>query len=213
MSDKKEQEPALADVSNEPRKQKKGSSKAKGLRDTSIGVATVAAATAIPTVASFPLAAGVFGFLAAKYLALPINKNLEPVNVVSETWKDRPKANMVKWMMQRSGMTPKALAKYFGYSENYFNNKLTRDSFSFDDLVIIAYACGYSFVLAENNGEATSENSFRVDLLNYFNNKEGINTLERISGIEEEKQKIKREEYEKKKAELERMKAEYGFED
>ena len=155
------------------------------------------------------------------YRSLPVNKQTEPVNLVSETWKDRPKSNMVKWLMRRSGVSPDKIAKYLGCSVNYLNNKLSRDSFSLDDLIIISYACGYTFVLLDNNEESTSANSFRIDLLEYFNaddndderNKQNRTVLDRISKLEAEKKATKRAEYERKKAELERMKVENGFED
>ena len=137
----------------------------------------------------------------------------DSVDTVSDTWKNRPKANMVKWLMKQSGVSLEVVAAHLGCSVSYMNNKLTRDSFSFEDLILAAYACGYTFVLVNNNEEISSEDSFRVDLFQHFENEEGQEVLERINAIEEEKKKAKRAEYEAKKAELERMKAEYGFED
>lgn len=151
--------------------------------------------------------------LATIYKSLPVNKNIAPVEPVSDTWKNRPKANMVKWMMKQSDTSLDEVAAHLGCSVSYLNNKLTRESFSFEDLLLAAYACGYTFVLVNNNEEISSEDSFRVDLLKHFDNEEGKEVLARINEIEEEKKKAKRAEYEAKKAELERMKAEYGFED
>ncbi len=155
------------------------------------------------------------------YRSLPVSKQTEPVDLVSETWKGRPKSNMVKWLMRRSGASPDRIAKYLGCTVNYLNNKLSRDSFSLDDLIIIAYVCGYTFVLLDNNEESISANSFRIDLLEYFKaddtdderNSHYKAIINRISTIEAENKASKRAEYESKKAELERMKVEYGFED
>ena len=149
---------------------------------------------------------------AKRYLSLPVNKNIAPIDTVSGTWEDRPKANMVKWLMKQSGASLETVAAHLGCTVSYLNNKLTRDSFSFDDLILVAYACGYTFVLVNNNEEVDSPDSFRVDLMQYF---KGSNpeALERINKIEEDRQRARREEYEAKKAELERMKKEYGIED
>ena len=167
------------------------------------------AAEALNSVAGAVVAAG--SLLSVIYKALPVNKKIAAVEPVSDTWKNRPKANMVKWMMKQSGTSLEEIAAHLGCSVSYLNNKLTRESFSFEDLLLAAYACGYTFVLVNNNEEISSEGSFRVDLLEHFKNDQEV--LARIDAIEEEKKQAKRAEYEAKKAELERMKAEYGFED
>lgn len=174
---------------------------------TSIGAAT----GMLNPAAAIALSTGTL--LAIIYKALPVNRNIAPVEPVSDTWKNRPKANMVKWLMKQSGVSLEEVAAHLGCSVSYMNNKLTRDSFSFEDLILAAYACGYTFVLVNNNEEISSEDSFRVDLFQHFENEEGKAVLERINAIEEEKKAAKRAEYEAKKAELARMKAEYGFED
>ena len=167
------------------------------------------AAGVLNPVAGAVVAAG--SLLSAIYKSLPVNKNIAPVEPVSDTWKNRPKANMVKWMMRQSGTSLDEVAGHLGCSVSYLNNKLTRESFSFEDLLLAAYACGYTFVLVNNNEEINGEDSFRVDLLQHFESEKEV--LERINSIEEKKKAAKRAEYEAKKAELERMKAEYGFED
>ena len=183
-----------------------------------LGSATLPAASAIALTSgatSFSLGAmamsAALSALLKSHSALPVNKKIAPVETVSETWSDRPKANMVKWLMKRSGTSLDTVAEYLGCTVNYLNNKLTRDSFSFEDLILVAYACGYTFTLV-NNEKADETDSFRVDLFQHFAISEP-KVLERINRMEEEKIKAAREEYEQKKAELERMKAEYGFED
>ncbi len=159
--------------------------------------------------------------LMTKYTGFLINKKTAPVNPVSDTWKSRPKANMVKWLMKQSGVSLDTIAEHLGCTVSYLNTKLARDSFSFEDLIIVAYACGYTFVLANNNGE--EEPVFRVDIIRHFENSEP-EVLERIDRIEEkaQAQAAKREEYEKKKAEIEqeyekrmaelaKMREEYGI--
>lgn len=223
MKDPQEQEALVeqSDCPPAPQAKKTNAARKQGKKisnDTNAETAALAlaslgvAAGAIPVISTLPLAASVLCTLVARYRALPVNKKTEPVDVVSETWKDRPKANMVKWLMQHSDTSLETVAAYLGCSTNYLNNKLTRDSFSFDDLILVAYACGYTFVLTDNNEEVKSANSYRVDLLNYFANSDSA-ALERVFTLGEKKQEAMREEYEKKKAELARIREEYGFEE
>lgn len=143
----------------------------------------------------------VVGFL-KEYGDLPVSK-LEPIYTVSKTWENRPKANMVKWLMDKSGVSLDTLASYLGCSRQYLNNKLTRDSFSFDDLVIAAYACGFTFTLTSNEVKDGKQDVYRVDLGEYF--KASPDVLDRISNIKNESVVADnlRAEYQKKMAELE----------
>ena len=194
-----------------------------GLAGTAAKAAVAAAI--IPELSPVSIAAAglVVASLMTKYTSFLVNKKTAPLDPVSETWKDRPKANMVKWMMKQSGVSLETIAEHLGCKVNYLNTKFSRDSFSFEDLIIIAYACEYTFILANNNGE--EEPAYRVDIIRHFENSEP-EVLERINAIEEKTQLqvTKRQEYEKKKAEiemeykkqkaeLERMKEEFGIED
>lgn len=184
-----------------------------GAEAATLAAATVGVASGtLPIAVAIPFVSGVFSTLSSRYSSLPVNKRAEPIQTVNEKWKSRPKSNMVKWLMQRSGTSLDTVAAYLGCSVNYLNNKLSRDSFSFDDLMLVAYACGYTFILTNNNEEVINANSYRVDLLSFFEGNDP-DTLSRISRIEEAKQLAARKEYEAKKAELERLKAEYGFDD
>lgn len=175
---------------------------------------TIGTAAILPAIGPATIAVGglVVNSLLKKYGTFAINGKTAPVEPISETWQGRPKSNMVKWMMKQSGVGLDTIAEYLDCSVNYLNTKFARDSFSFEDIIIVAYACGYTFTLANNNGE--DEPVYRVDILKHFEHS-APEILKRIDGIEEKSQlmKEKREEYEQKKAELERMKAEYGFED
>ena len=109
--------------------------------------------------------------------------------------------------MMKSNITVDKLAEFLGCSKQYLNNKFNRDSFSIDDLVIVAYACNYTIALLENDGNSQC----RVSPENFFDEESG--TWERISMLKNNGKHNKRAEYEQKKAELERMKKAYGFED
>lgn len=153
-----------------------------------------------------------------KYGDLPVSSlgevfpDVDPIDFVSATWEDRPKANMVKWLMSKGRVSLDTIAEYLGCSRQYLNNKLTRDSFSFDDLVIVAYACGFSFTLTSNSEDQEKRSTYRVDIVDYFKACDD-DVLVRISDIEKKSKEAKRAEYESKKAELERMRQEFGFED
>lgn len=108
------------------------------------------------------------------------------VEYVSDTWKSRPKANMVKWLMSKSGTSLDTIAEYLGCSRQYLNNKLFRDSFSFDDLVIVAFACGYSFTLTSNDDDIAHRSIYRVDVADFFQNSDK-DVLARIRRLENKK--------------------------
>ena len=196
---------------------------------TASAVGLGAAATGA-TIAGFGLGgsagiatAGLLATLLALHSALPVNKKTAPVEPVSDTWRARPKANMVKWLMKQSGVKLETIAKYLGCSVSYLNTKLARDSFSFEDLILAAYACGYTFILVSNDEAIDYPAMNRVDLVTHFESSD-LEVLERVNAIEEEARAAKREEYEKKKAEyereleqkkadLERLREEYGIMD
>lgn len=185
------------------------------------GIAAQRVMSAAVGPAALTVAGMVLASFMTKYRSFKINNKTAPVNPVSDTWKSRPKANMVKWMMKQSDVSLDTIADHLGCTVSYLNTKLARDSFSFEDLIIVAYACGYTFVLANNNGE--DEPVYRVDIIRHFENSDP-EALERINTIEEKAQlqAARREEYEKKKAEIEqeyekkmselaKMREEYGI--
>ncbi|MCR5089099.1 MAG: hypothetical protein K6C08_06270 [Oscillospiraceae bacterium] len=201
-----------AGVEAQSKKKKSGKTDTKTITEIlSTGALTTAALLAPQIAAPVALTAAMLSLTKA-YSSLPVNKKLSSVDVVSDTWKSRSKANTVKWLMQHSDTSLEKVAEYLGCTVHYLNNKLTRDSFSYEDMILIAYACGYTYVLVNNNEEADIPDSYRVDLIGHFQNG-APETLKRIAEIEEKARNGKREEYERKKAELEKMKKEYGFED
>ena len=137
---------------------------------------------------------------------LEVYGDIPMVDIVSGTWENRKKTNLIKWMMLKSNVNVDALAEYLGCTKQYLNNKFNRDSFSIEDLIIAAYACNFTLALLENEGKCKC----RVKLEDFFNTDSEV--LNRITKIKNSDKESKRVEYEQKKAELERMKKEYGFE-
>lgn len=78
---------------------------------------------------------------------------VKTLDVVHERWANKHKSNIVKWLMKKRGLSHEETAKILGVSKSYFNNKLFRDSFSFEDLLMVAYSCGYDFILSDGNSE------------------------------------------------------------
>lgn len=152
--------------------------------------------------------------IAAKYGGAPIDKipGAEVIEAVNATWAGRPKSNIMKWIAAKSNTDLDALARYLGCSREYLNNKLSRNSFSFDDFVAAAYACGYSITFTRFDQTSDSLKSYVVDFVKYFGNCKPQFVLDTVQLLQTEKHS-KRAEYEQKKAELERMRKEYGFED
>ena len=131
--------------------------------------------------------------------------NLE---LVSETWRQRKKSNLIKWLMQHSHLQLEEMADCLGCSTQYLNNKFNRDSFSIDDLIVAADASGYVVTLVpDQDGEAVS-----INFLNWFEDYDE-ETLARIARIKREHRESKYAEYEALKAEIDRMKQTYHFDD
>lgn len=73
----------------------------------------------------------------------------EKILEVSERWANRKKSNLVEALRKEAGLDKKDVVGYLGVTKPYLENKLHRDSFSFEDIIIVAYACG--FVLSMDN--------------------------------------------------------------
>ena len=152
--------------------------------------------------------------LLKKYGDTPLSqiKGVESVETVSPTWENRPKSNIVKWLMDKSGRTLDEVAMGLGCTTTYLNNKLHRDSFSMDDMIIVAYVCGYGVTFTSNNPEDKERSTYQIDVQDYFGASDPA-ALERLLKYEKRLKIQKKDEYEELKAKLAQMKAEYGFED
>ena len=60
---------------------------------------------------------------------------------------DRKKSLFVATLRYVNGKSTREFSEALGISESYFNNKMFRNSWSFEDLVTLAGHCGYAFVL------------------------------------------------------------------
>lgn len=60
-----------------------------------------------------------------------------------DTYSDRKKSKIVIELIDEAHVTRKYVADQLKISLQYFNNKLNRNSFSFEEMIKIADACGY----------------------------------------------------------------------
>ena len=126
------------------------------------------------------------------------------------------KTVLIRWMMKNSKTSLNRLANYLGCNVQSLRNKMVRDSFSFEDLVICAHACKCSIQIKSNTSTGkdniltiTPSDFFKVSDLGKPSEEQ---VLKRLEMLDNENIAEKAAEYNKLKKELERMKAEYGFE-
>ena len=113
--------------------------------------------------------------------------------------------------MSKSSKTTSDIATGLGCSKAYLNNKLHRNSFSLDDIIKVAYICGYSLTFTSNRPEENEHKSFQIDLGEYFKHNKWA--LIRLFNYDQDEKEKRRAKYETLKSELEHMKKEYGFDD
>lgn len=125
-----------------------------------------------------------------------------------EAWKKRKKSLFVKDLMEYASFTPAIAADYLGISENYFNCKLHRDSWSLGELQLLVYASGLHFWVIDKDGKLWKS----ISLEDWYpTDAEQVDAIRKRYDDEQIKQK--REEYETLKQTLAAMKETYGFED
>lgn len=125
-----------------------------------------------------------------------------------ETWNERRKSLFVKDLMEYARFTPAIVADYLGISENSFNCKLHRDSWSLGELQLLVYASGLHFWVMDKDGKLWKS----ISLEDWYpTDAEQVDVIRKRYNDEQIKQK--REEYEQLKQTLESMKETYGFED
>ena len=129
----------------------------------------------------------------------------QKIELSGERWAERKKSSFVKWLISYSDVSKDAICEVLNISMPYFNNKITRNSFSFEDLITIAYMCGFKFSLESLSGESKVE----IGLKDFLSEEE----FDRVQSSLNKRAAEKHEEYLKKKKELELLKEKYGYED
>ena len=122
------------------------------------------------------------------------------MNTESEVYYDRPKSKFVTNIIDNyANMSRKDIADVIGISYGYFCNKCNRNSFSFEDILLILDACGIEIRLV------TKKTNLLVDELDVkdFLSKEII-AKERY---------VAHQKYTKLQDEIRRIKEQYNFEE
>lgn len=138
-----------------------------------------------------------------------INGDLTLGELETGSWQNKKKSALMRWLMnQKTDLTREKLGKLFGSSKGAVDMKMSRDSFSIDELIIAAYAADYELVLRNKaNGDEKT-----IDARDWFRNYDK-DTFERLKSIHPEPTSAELATYERKKMELEQMKMEYGIKD
>ncbi len=137
---------------------------------------------------------------------------VQAIKPVNKAWENKPRSNIVKQLMEKSGKTAEEIAASLGCTTTYLNNKLQRESFSLDDIIIVAYVCGYILTFVSNNQNEEDRDSFQINVQDYLKAR-NEKALFQLFEYNESVKKKKKEEYNDLKARLAKMKEEYGFED
>lgn len=101
------------------------------------------------------------------------------VPIMTETWRERKKSNLVKWLMSRFDLIGNTdfAAEIVGCSVQYFNGKLHRDSFSIDDIIALTEATDLTICFLDKNGNPVNKISayewfdgYKEDYIQWLNN-------------------------------------------
>lgn len=72
------------------------------------------------------------------------------IPIVSATYKNRKRSNLVKWLMREGGLTVQEAADRIGITKEYLHSKLVRDSFSIEDILCVSKAVNKSVFIVDN---------------------------------------------------------------
>lgn len=123
-------------------------------------------------------------------MSYPNVDKVKRIGPVSDAWKDKPRSNTVKFIMKMYGLTAKDTADILGVSTTYFNNKLFRGSFSFDDIMLLSEACDCPMCFIPKQGGFIFKPSIKKE------------TADRLQELKDKKLERKRKEREELKARL-----------
>lgn len=121
------------------------------------------------------------------------------IELTNPKWVDRPKSNLVNWLLKNSNAKREELAMLLGITRVAFDNKMTRNSFSVEDILLIADVCNFSIAAVSKTDRSVHELNFR----------------DFVGDISEQSEKflsLKRAEYDQLKEKAKKLEEEFGFE-
>lgn len=131
------------------------------------------------------------------------------INHPDEKWKTRRKSWLMKCLMMLGKIDNSRLANCLGTNTNYLNNKFSRDSFSFEDILIAAEASGKCIAIIDK------KNFLDMRMIRFTDWFSEIDpeVIQRTVNLEEEKRMYAQTLYLRMKREIEEIKEKYGFEE
>ena len=128
-----------------------------------------------------------------------------------EQISQKPQAKIIKFMMDEAKIDIPVLARFLNCQPQSLRNKFNRDSFSIDDLVVTAYACGFNILLKKDG--STNEDEDRVINPETYLKSRGDDAWDRIFALKNKDYVSKRAEYDELKARLAELDKEFQFGD
>lgn len=108
----------------------------------------------------------------------------------------KTKSDLIKYIRTINDLSNSEMAFFLGRTLRYFNNKLSRNSFSIEDLSTVCYCCDLKLIIESNN-----DGRVIFDLTNVFANKE----------VKEKINKEKFREYLELKSKIEDLEEKYPY--
>lgn len=73
------------------------------------------------------------------------------IPIVSVTYQNRKRSNLIKWLMREGRLTVQETADHIGTTKEYLNNKLVRNSFTIEDILCVARVANKSVFIVDND--------------------------------------------------------------
>lgn len=122
------------------------------------------------------------------------------INRPSTKWKNRRKSWIMKWLLYFAEKKDQDAAAVLGISRSYFDNKLHRNSFSFEDILILSELAHINIAFVDGRSGVIID---QIDFDKWFEDKPEVTlNIEEYRKLERSKQY---QLYLQKKAELEEL--------
>ena len=122
------------------------------------------------------------------------------INRPSAKWKNRRKSWIMKWLLYFAEKKDQDAAAVLGISRSYFDNKLHRNSFSFEDILILSELAHINIAFVDERSGIIID---QIDFDKWFEDKPEVTlNIEEYRKLERNKQY---QLYLQKKAELEEL--------
>lgn len=120
------------------------------------------------------------------------------IELTDPRWADRPKSNLINWLLKNSNVKRQDLIVLLGASRPYFENKMSLNRFSLEDILLAADLCNFSLALVSKKDRSVHELNFR----------------DFVGDISEQSERflsMKRAEYDQLKEKAKKLEEEFGF--